>query len=125
MKDPFNPGIAVGKIVLTNSPGSRAEMVTGDYLPMKTVDGYMIRATQRRVLGRYDDAISDYDQAIALDSERGDIYFEKAQTYAAMKKKEAAISTFEVAAVLFSKVGCDKASAARRWVRRLQQTQSS
>ena len=123
MQDPFDPGIAIGEIVLTGLAGSRTEIMSGDYLPMKTADGYMIRATQRRVLERYDDAIADYDQAISLAPTRGDIHFEKAQTYAAMERREAAVLTFEVAAALLTKAGSEKASAARRWVRRLQQMQ--
>lgn len=123
MQDPFNPGVAIGRIVLTGPAGNRAEIINGDYLPMETADGYLVRATQRRVLGRYNDAISDYDAAIALAPARGDIHFWKAQTYAVIGKKEEAVATFKSAAILFRKAGSEKESAARRWIRRLQQTQ--
>lgn len=87
MQDPFNPGVAIGKIVLTGPAGNRSEFIAGDFLPMETVHGYMIRASRRRVIGRNEDALSDYNKALELDPKNGVLHFNKGQTYIAMKKK--------------------------------------
>ena len=87
MKDPFNPGIAIGNIQLLEPAGDRSELVNGDWLPMKNLDGYMIRAQQRRVVGRNQEAIDDYNKALEIDPNNGDLHFCKGQTYVAMEKK--------------------------------------
>ena len=123
MKDPFNPGIAIGNILLLGPTGNRSELINGDWLPMKNVDGYMIRAQQRRVVGRNQDAIDDYEKALEIAPDNGDLYFYKGQTYVAMEKKEDAIAAFDTAAILFKKAGIERESAARRWIGRLQRSQ--
>lgn len=123
MKDPFDPGIAIGNIQLLGSAGDRSELINGDWLPMKNVDGYMIRAQQRRVIGRNQEAVDDYNRALEIDPINGDIHFCKGQTYVAMEKKEDAIAAFETAAILFRKDGIDRESAARRWIGRLQRSE--
>ena len=120
MKDPFNSGIAIGNIQLLQPAGGRSEIINGDWLPIENVDGYTIRAQQRRVIGRNQDAIDDYDKALEIAPDNGDLYFCKGQTYAAMKKKEKAIAAFEAAAIRFKKSGIDRENAARRWIGRLQ-----
>ncbi|MEO0644742.1 MAG: tetratricopeptide repeat protein [Cyanobacteria bacterium J06650_10] len=124
MRDLFNPGITIGNIQLLGTVGDRNELVNGDWLPMKNVDGYTIRAQQRRVIGRTQDAIDDYDKALEIAPDNGDLYFYKGQAYVAMEKKEDAIASFKTAAVLFRRAGIDRESAARRWIRRLQRSQS-
>ena len=123
MKDPFNPGIAIGNIQLLEPAGDRCELINGDWLPMKNVDGYMIRAQQRRVVGRNQEAIDDYNRALEIAPDNGDLHFCKGQTYVAMEKKEEAIAAFEAAAILFKKSGIERDSAARRWIRRLQRSE--
>lgn len=120
MKDPFNPSVAIGNIQLLEPASDRSELINGDWLPMKNVDGYMIRAQQRRVVGRNQEAIDDYNKALEIAPDNGDLHFCKGQTYVAMGKKEEAITAFEAASILFRKFGIDRESAARRWIRRLQ-----
>lgn len=120
MRDPFNPEIAIGKIVLTGPVVSRRKIIAGDHLPMEDANGYMIRAAQREVLGRYEDALSDYDEAIRLDPKNGDAHFHKGLTYVALQKKENAITAFEAAAVLFEQSGYERGSAAKLWIKQLQ-----
>ncbi|MBE9060338.1 tetratricopeptide repeat protein [cf. Phormidesmis sp. LEGE 11477] len=123
MKDPFNPGIAIGNIQLLEPAGDRSELVNGDWLPMKNLDSYMIRAQQRRVRGRNKEAIDDYNKALEIAPNNGDLHFCKGQTYVAMDKKEDAIAAFKTAEILFRKAGIDRESAARRWIGRLQRSQ--
>ena len=103
MKDPFSPGIAIGNIQLLGSAVDRNELINGDWLPMKNVDGYLIRAQQRRIIGRNQEAIDDYNRALEIAPNNGDLHFYKGQTYVAMEKKEDAIAAFEAAALLFTK----------------------
>ena len=124
MKDPFNPNISIGNIQRLGSAGDRSELINGDWLPMKSVEGYTIRAQRHRVIGRNQDAIDDYGKALAIAPDNGDLYFYKGQTYVAMKKEEEAIAAFETAAVLFKRVGIDRENAAHRWMKRLQHSQS-
>lgn len=124
MNDPFNPGIATGNIQLLGPARDRSELINVDWLPVENVDGYTIRAQQRRVIGRNQDAINDYDKALEIAPDNGGLYFSKGQTYVAMQKKEDAIVSFETAEVLFRRAGIDRESAARRWIRRLQHSQS-
>ncbi|MEO0516299.1 MAG: tetratricopeptide repeat protein [Cyanobacteria bacterium P01_A01_bin.116] len=124
MEDPFKSGVALSNIQLLGLAGDRSELINGDWLPMKNVDGYTIRAQQRRVVGRNQDAINDYNKALEIAPDNGDLYFYKGQTYVAMGKKENAIAAFKTAAVLFRRAGIDRESAARRWIRRLQRSQA-
>ncbi|MEL6601715.1 MAG: tetratricopeptide repeat protein [Cyanobacteria bacterium J06614_10] len=124
MEDPFKSGVALSNIQILGPAGDRSELINGDWLPIKNVDGYTIRAQQRRVVGRNQDAIDDYDKALEIAPDSGDLYFYKGQTYVAMEKKEDAIAAFETAALLFKRAGIDRESAARRWIRRLQHSQS-
>ena len=124
MKDPFNPSVSIGNIRLLGSADNRSELINGDWLPMKSVEGYTIRAQRRQVIGRNQDAIDDYEQATEIAPNNGDLYFYKGQTYAAMGKKEEAIAAFETAAVLFKISGIDRENAAHRWMKRLQHSQS-
>ena len=87
MKDPFNPSVSIGNIRLLGSADNRSELINGDWLPMKSVEGYTIRAQRRQVIGRNQDAIDDYEQATEIAPNNGDLYFYKGQTYAAMEKK--------------------------------------
>ena len=123
MKDPFSPGIAIGNIVVLGPAGNRGELINGDWLPMKNVDGYMIHAQQRRVVGRNQEAIDDYNKALEIDPNNGDLHFCKGQTYVAMEKKEDAIAAFKTAEILFRKSGIERESAARRWIGRLQHSE--
>ena len=123
MNDPFNPGVAIGNIQLLGAVGDRSKLINGDWLPMKNVDGYMIRAQQRRVIGRNQEAINDYNRALGIAPNNGDLHFYKGQTYVAMGEKEEAIAAFEAATILFRKAGIERERAARRWIRRLQRSE--
>jgi hypothetical protein len=41
MQDPFDSGIAVGKIVCTGAAVDRQKVITGEHLPMKNASGYL------------------------------------------------------------------------------------
>jgi tetratricopeptide (TPR) repeat protein len=120
MQDPFDSGIAVGKIVCTGAAVDRHKVISGEHLPMENANGYLIRASQRRVLGRHEDAIADYNRALELDPSNGDVQFKKGLAYVALGNKEAAIAAFEAAILLFQRAASSREAAAQHWIDQLQ-----
>jgi tetratricopeptide (TPR) repeat protein len=64
--------------------------------------------------------IADYDRALELDPSNGHIQFKKGLAYVALGKKEAAITAFEAAILLFRRTAPSTEPAAQHWINQLQ-----
>lgn len=54
------------------------------------VDAYSMRGSAKLILGKYEDAIKDYDKAIELEPENGRTYFERGEAYLLLKNNDKA-----------------------------------